>query len=164
MSYADALPLLLKVEGGYQLTDPPEGPTFAGILQTTWFNYLRQRNETYHWPPKIEDVGSFYANEFWIPRHCDELPHPADTVALQMLANLPPYTGNRLLQCALQVDPDGMIGPKTRAMFTAIPAMDLAERILVAQAAHYCANSASWAFRGLINRVTIVRDFLKRGG
>jgi lysozyme family protein len=162
--YSSALQLLLKLEGGYALTSPPEGPTFAGILQATWHVYLTQKGQPYHWPPTPEEVGSFY-NEVWMERFCDEMPDPVGVAALQMLVNLPFDAGNRVLQCALEVIPDGEIGPVTkRAFLDSGPAIDLAERILVAQSAHYCATPDNPNFTGLMNRVEIVREFLNAMG
>jgi lysozyme family protein len=163
MSWESALHLWIDVEGGFVLTNPPEGPTWCGALQTYYFQWCAKVGRDATWPPTQEAHASYLYDEIWTPHHCGEVPDPADAVAFQMFGNLPWKAGNQTLQIALTAYPDGVIGMATLASIRLWDARELAQRIVVAQTAHYVATNevGKGNFDGLIlGRIGKVRKFL----
>lgn len=166
MSWASALQLLISCEGGFILTNPPEGATFAGVMQKYYQLWCAQNSRPPTWPPTPDAVGAYYQAAYWTLYHCGDLPEPADAVALQCVVNLPWLAAHQALQIALGVYPDGDIGPATLAAIKMWHPNDLADRILVAQIMHYCDNNTVGLgnFDGLVTgRIAKVRKFLAGG-
>jgi lysozyme family protein len=163
MSWTAALALLIQCEGGYVSSSPPEGATFAGVLQRYYTAWCQQKGRVSTWPPTQEAVASYYYDAYWTPYQCGALPEPADAVALQCVVNLPWQAAHQALQIALGVYPDGDIGPVTLAAIRNWSADELCERVLVAQIMQYCcANTVGLGnFDGLVvGRIGKVKAFL----
>ncbi len=163
MSWNAAIKLLVDCEGGFVLTNPPEGPTFAGVIQRYYVAWCAQHGRSPVWPPTQEGVASYYHDAYYTPCHCDAFPDPADAVALQLVANLPFQHAHQALQIAVGAYPDGDIGPQTLAMIRHWQARELCDRLIAIQTMHYAdTNPIGGAnFKGLvITRIAKVKTFL----
>ena len=159
MSWTNALLLLLDLEGGYQQTEPPEGATFAGIMQKYYEPWCDRTHHDKSWPPSKANVATYYYDAYWAEYHCPEFPAPADSVALQLVVNLPPERSRQCLQIAMGVYPDGVFGAKTLGAIRNYHPSDLVDRLLVAQEMHYFDTHSIGdpVIKGLFNRTQKVR-------
>lgn len=146
---------VLRLEGGYA-DDPrdPGGPTKFGITRATLSHALGR-------PATAEDVaalsperaGDIYRQAYWAPVRCGELPAGLDLVVFDAAVNMGPPTAARLLQQALAVEPDGVVGAATlaaaaRASATeAIGAMSALRRDRYRGLAGFSAFGAGWLRR-----------------
>ena len=60
-----------------------------------------------------EDAESIYHRDYWQPIHGDNLPDGLDLLLLDCAINQGPVTAIKLLQRALRIQADGLIGPMT---------------------------------------------------
>ncbi|MFV1530507.1 MULTISPECIES: glycoside hydrolase family 108 protein [unclassified Phaeobacter] len=144
-----------QIEGGY-VNDPrdPGGETNFGISKRSY--------------PKVnikeltrEDAIAIYKRDYWDACKCDELPPEIAVAVFDCAVNQGTGIGARLLQKALRVTADGIIGPKTLA---AAHRADTAELVLdflswrLRRYAH-TANSTTY-MRGWSKRVLYLLNFL----
>lgn len=128
-----ALRFIIAVEGGISNDkDDRGGLTGFGVTQGTYNQYRRWK----HWPlrpvteisdDEIEDV---YLSLFWGPLRCEDLPEPVDLVVFDSGVQHSPHTAAKLLQTAVGVTADGLIGPNTLAACADAHADDLALAII----------------------------------
>jgi len=104
-----AIAFVLKAEGGYTL-DPNDrgGETNFGISKRSYPN-LDIKNMT------EEKAKAIYKTDYWQACHCDELPSPVAIAVFDSAVNQGTGAAQRMLQIALGVDVDGIIGEKTIA-------------------------------------------------
>jgi lysozyme family protein len=163
VSWTSALQLVVSCEGGFVLSNPPEGATYAGVMQKYYVLWCQQHGRNPVWPPTQEAVASYYHDAYFTAYHCDAFPDPADAVALQLVVNLPYQHAKQALQISVGAYPDADIGPLTLAAIRNWPARELADRLVCAQLMHYCDTNPIGGdnFRGLVQaRIGKVRAFL----
>jgi lysozyme family protein len=176
MSFQKAFPLLMYCEGAWKdntIVGDPGGETFAGITRQTWTDYCENNKIDDVWPPLHVGVMTFYETEYWKPMHCDQMPEPIDAVYLQLAINLPYKAINgvhrpvsaQLIQNSVGAWPDGELGPDTLQRIRTMQPLDVVDRLLVAQLTHYTDvhSPSDNVFKGLIDRVTKVREYLGKG-
>ena len=156
MRFARALQHVLKLEGGY-VNDPrdPGGATNRGITQRTYDAWRRERGLPPRDVRQIEEreVAEIYFERYWKACRCEELPPPLDVLVFDAAVNQGPAVAVRLLQRALGVAVDGVVGPQTiRAAQTAdldeIVPLYLAERALhYVRLAHFDRFGRGWLKR-----------------
>lgn len=124
-----AFALVIGAEGGY-VNDPrdPGGETKYGITKRQYPG-ADIKNLT------IEGAKTIYAADYWLPAKCDKLPWPLSAMVFDTAVNQGGGTALKLLQRALGVPQDGVIGNNTmlaigRADQKELCAMFLAERAL----------------------------------
>lgn len=102
-----AIAFVLKEEGGYTV-DPNDhgGETNFGISKNRYPN-VDIKNLT------VEDAKALYKKDFWEFCHCDELPSPLAIAVFDGAVNQGERTSIKMMQIALNVTVDGLIGPKT---------------------------------------------------
>ena len=61
----------------------------------------------------IDDAKALYRRDYWQPLHGDSLPPGLDLLMLDCAVNQGVVTAIQLLQQALRIQDDGIIGPKT---------------------------------------------------
>ena len=61
----------------------------------------------------LADAQALYRRDYWQPLHGDVLPAGLDLLLLDCAINQGPTTAVKLLQQALRIQDDGLIGPKT---------------------------------------------------
>jgi lysozyme family protein len=99
-------PILAEEGGLSRHPDDPGGLTKYGISQRSY--------------PKLNiaaltlaNAEELYRNDYWLPIHGDQLPDGLDLLMLDCAINQGPQTAIKLLQHALQIQADGLIGPQT---------------------------------------------------
>jgi lysozyme family protein len=104
-----AVKFVLDHEGGVA-DDPLDsgGLTKWGISQAS-YPTLDIRSLT------REDARQIYYNDYWLKCKCSELPAPLSLLLFDGAVNQGPSAAVRMLQRALGVRPDGVIGPETIA-------------------------------------------------
>lgn len=150
---------VLKAEGGFvDRGDDPGGPTNLGITSQTLAEYLRR-------PVNIEDVrgltrasvAPIYEALYWTPIGGDSLPAGVDLMLFDCAVNQGVGAAVHLLQTAVGVPPDGVIGPVTLAA----PALRYPKAVIwklsTARLERYRANPHVNTFgRGWMNRLAAV--------
>jgi lysozyme family protein len=129
-----ALAHVLNMEGGYT-DDPadPGGPTNFGI---TLADYAQSRGATLNAASReslivglrhisADDVRAIYIARYWLPAHCADLPSPIALFHFDCAVNMGVGTASRMLQTALGVMIDGVIGPDTLAAARAADPVNL---------------------------------------
>lgn len=121
------LPLLLKHEGLW--SDHPEDPggaTMLGITLRTysaWLGRQATKEELRNIPN--EHVRAIYKSAYWDKIRGDDLPIGVDYAVFDMAVNSGPMRAATVLQRALGVTADGVIGPKTMQAAMVSPAAGL---------------------------------------
>jgi lysozyme family protein len=129
MTFDEALPIILKHEGGATVTDDPRDPgglTKYGISQRA-FPTLDIRDLT------EADAAAIYRRDYWDRAKCDSLPSHLRLVMFDMAVNMGVGKAVLLLQKACGVAQDGVIGPNTIRAAERLPdalARVSAERVL----------------------------------
>lgn len=102
-----AINRVLKTEGGY-VNDPSDkgGETKYGISKR-WYPERDIANLT------ISDAAEIYYEKYWLKNECQFLPPCFALMLFDCAVNLGGLFARQALQKALNVKPDGVIGPKT---------------------------------------------------
>lgn len=141
MKFDRAFELLIGHEGGYTTNRNDRGnwtggKVGVGILKGTKFGIaantypnLDIKNLT------VEQAKEIYLRDFWKKARCDELPHTVRFDVFDIAVNSGVKRAHILLQRALQVTDDGIVGVKTKAALSKYDPEQLlmrlaAERIL----------------------------------
>lgn len=108
-NFDKCMDFVLRMEGGDAAENDPNdsgGLTKFGISQKAYPN-LDIANLT------KEAAIELYRKDYWNPCSCDDLPYPLCLCVFDCAVNQGVSKSKRLLQMALGVDVDGIIGPKT---------------------------------------------------
>ncbi len=116
MTFETALPLILAHEGGY--SDRPAdrgGPTKQGVTQAVYDAYRARSGAAVRSVRDIEgsEVADIYKTQYWQPAGCDPLPEKLALCVFDSAVNHGVRKAKVLLQRALGVNDDGVIGPST---------------------------------------------------
>jgi len=117
---------VLRMEGGYA-DDPrdPGGETKFGVTRTTLSEALgRPASAGEAAALSMAEAGEIYRRLYWAATRCGELPAGLDLLVFDTAVNMGPLTAARLLQEALGVTADGVIGAETLAHACAAPAAE----------------------------------------
>jgi lysozyme family protein len=105
--FEEAVNSILEYEGGY-INDPndPGGETKYGISKRAYpsLNIAAL---------KVEEAKGIYKRDYWDKCRCDELPDGVNFAVFDCAVNQGVKTAILLLQEALKVTADGIIGPAT---------------------------------------------------
>lgn len=129
MTFDEALPIILRFEGGATITDDPRDPgglTKYGISQRA-FPTLDIRNLT------EAGAAAIYRREYWDRAKCDSLPSHLRLVVFDMAVNMGVGKAVLTLQKAVGVAQDGILGANTVRAAERLPdalARVCAERVL----------------------------------
>lgn len=158
MNFEQALRELVLDEGGY--TDDPNdtgnwtgGKTGVGELKGTKYGIsaatypgLDIKNLT------VAQVGEIYRQDFWGPAGCDLVPDPMKyllfSAAVQTSARREPKTAIMMLQRALGVKADGVIGPVTTLAISNADPYQLVARFQGQLLDYLNNNPTKWALYG----------------
>ena len=80
---------------------------------------------------------TIYRDHFWIPARCNDLPAGVDLAVFDCAVNQGMTRARRLLQKALRVDADGILGPKTMVAVWAVRPRWLLMEFMARRAVHY---------------------------
>ena len=122
-----------EIEGGATITDDPDDPgglTKWGISQRAHPG-VDIRNLTY------DQAREIYRADYWLRCRCDLFPPPLAFALFDSAVNQGPTKAIQLLQRALRVYPDGIVGPDTVAAAGGVVGQDLLIEFLSHRALAY---------------------------
>jgi len=172
VSFARSLAAILALEGG-EVNDPddPGGATSRGITQGRYDGFCRQHGRPKKPVPTLTagEVEHFYRMAPWAAVRGDALPWPVNLIAFDAAVNQGEGYAPKLVQWAVGVKQDGVIGPATAAAVKEWEPYWLATRMLWARAHRYVATCRLWEkngkarpwkyLYGWMNRVAEMRRF-----
>jgi lysozyme family protein len=146
MNFERAFAIILNSEGGYS-NDPrdPGKETKYGISSRAYPN-LDIKNLT------IAQAEEIYRADYWDKCRCDEMPEGLKLPLFDSAVNQGSSRAIKLLQTALNLTPDGVIGPRT--MERAHQEAGAAANFLTERVLHYASLPTFPTFgRGWVRRV-----------
>jgi lysozyme family protein len=116
-NFRDCLELVLKHEGGF-VNHPkdPGGMTNLGVTKKVWEDWIGHEVDEKAMralTPAI--VAPMYEMKYWRTSYCEKLPRGLDLLVFSMAVNAGSGRSVKLLQDAIGVVADGVIGPRTMA-------------------------------------------------
>lgn len=159
-NFQKSLELILKSEGGFS-NDPrdPGGTTNLGVTNGSWQAWLKRpvsKTEMRSLTPEI--VAPFYKTQYWDACRCDELPLGIDYAVFDFAINSGTHQASKLLQEALGVNADGVIGPQTLTAVSNYGVSELTELFSEKKELFYRSLRTFAAFgKGWLNRVVDVQ-------
>ena len=158
-NWDEALKHVLKYEGGY-VNHPadPGGMTNLGVTKRVWEEWTgKPATEADMRSLTPAMVGPLYKKRYWDAVRGDDLPSGVDLCVFDCAVNAGVGRASKFLQQAVGVPADGVIGPKTIAAVTAIPADEVIEKFCNLREAHYKSLSTFATFgKGWMNRLNSV--------
>jgi lysozyme family protein len=165
-NFEQALASVLKSEAGFQsdphddgnkLPDGRAGCTNLGVTQAAWETYV---GHPVTWNDMkaltSEKIAPFYKRKYWDVVHGDELPTGVDYMAFDLAVNTGPGRAVKLLQEAIGVTPDGVLGPLSLLAIHNIPAKQMIERFTDTKEKYYKSLNNPTYEHGWLNRVASV--------
>ena len=152
--------MMLASEGGYvNHPSDPGGMTNLGVTKQVWEEWTgRESNEAEMRALTPELVETLYKVRFWDACRCDEMPSGIDYLVFDFAVNAGPSRSSKILQAAVGVPADGVIGPVTLAAVKAIPENELVEKFSQAKEDFYRSLNTFETFgKGWLNRVAAVK-------
>ena len=112
---------------------------------------------------EFDDVVPIYRGRYWDICSCRDMPHGIDLLLFDSAVNQGPSRAKLLLQRALGVTEDGILGPVTLGAIRKIDTQRLADELTAQRAVHYASLQSTFHlgwFRRLIymHRQSLVRD------
>ena len=163
-NWEKALALVLKSEGGY-VNNPrdPGGETNLGVTKKVWEAWVKKSvssDDMKSLTPTM--VAPLYKAQYWDAVFGDDLPNGVDYLVFDFAVNAGPHTSRKLLQRALGVKDDGVIGSITMDKVRKADAKDLINKFSIAKENYYKSLSTFSIFgKGWMNRVaTVQKDAL----
>ena len=160
-NFERCLALVLKSEGGYvnNLADPG-GMTNLGVTKNTyeaWVNRTVDETEMRSLTP--DDVAPLYEHNYWNRVAGNELPVGVDYCVFDAAVNLGPSQAIKLIQRALNVVDDGILGEKTLAASHQRDAAELIEQFSE-EHLQLMQTKKTWATfaKGFQNRIDFVKE------
>jgi lysozyme family protein len=154
-NFRDCLELVLKHEGGY--VDHPKDPggrTNLGVTQRVWEEWIGHpatEKDMRELTPAI--VAPMYEMRYWRTSYCEKLPRGLDLLVFSMAVNAGAGRSVKLLQDAIGVVADGVIGPNTMARINEANVETLIDKFSEARTDYYKGLKLFPVFgRGWLNR------------
>lgn len=147
MSFDKSVNLVLKAEGGYSNNpNDPGGETKFGISKRA-YPTLDIKNLT------LDQAKIIYKRDYWDKIKGDQLPNDVSTVCFDMAVNMGISQAVKLLQKALDVVQDGVIGPNTISAANKANPDSLCQKLTLERIMFYSALKNFTTFgRGWVNR------------
>jgi lysozyme family protein len=164
------LELVLKHEGGY--VDHPKDPggrTNLGVTQRVWEEWVgHEVDEKAMRALTPALVAPMYEMKYWRTSYCEKLPRGLDLLVFSMAVNAGSGRSVKLLQDAIGVVADGIIGPRTMAKINEANVETLIDKFSEARRAYYRGLKLFPVFgKGWLNRTDKERlealDMAKNG-
>jgi lysozyme family protein len=135
MSLNHALYIVLEAEGIFSDdVDDPGGKTKYGITESVAREHGYQGEMINY---TIDRAKQIYIDSYWYPAKCDLLPSPLDIFVFDCAVNQGPGVAVKLLQKALGVAQDGVIGPVTRSRIQSASLSELCALFMADRALRY---------------------------
>ena len=116
MTFDEAIKPLLKREGGYvNHKSDRGGATNHGITQSTFSDWLSRHGQGWRDVKSltVTEAAKIYQDNYWTPAKCDLLPDILREIHFDAAVNHGVIRAAKLLQQAVGVTDDGIIGPAT---------------------------------------------------
>jgi lysozyme family protein len=160
-NFKPSLALVLKSEGGFvNHPSDPGGMTMLGVTKLNWETWVKHpvtEAEMRALTPTL--VEPMYKAKYWDAVKADDLPRGIDYAVFDAAVNMGPGRAAKLLQAALGVTADGVIGRATIAAATAADPAELLEAFSLGKEAFYQSLPTFGTFgKGWLNRVAHVQD------
>lgn len=141
------------LEGGERVTEDPRDPgglTKWGVSQRAFPSLdIRALSR--------DQAMALYDEHYWRRCRCDELPARLALMVFDTAVNQGTGKAARLLQRAVGVSADGVLGPVTMAEVRKQDALDVTERLALLRVEAYFGNGNPAFLKGWINRVIRVQ-------
>jgi lysozyme family protein len=169
-NFRDCLAIVLKHEGGYIFHEKdPGGMTNLGVTKRVWEEWVGHEVDEKAMralTPAI--VAPMYEMKYWRTSYCEKLPRGLDLLVFSMAVNAGSGRSVKLLQDAIGVVADGIIGPRTMARINEANVETLIDKFSEARRAYYRGLKLFPVFgRGWLNRTDKERlealDMAKNG-
>lgn len=123
--------LILREEGGYSDNpNDPGGITNLGVTKLVWEKWVGHPVTASDMAELTPDlVKPLYHDRYWNAIKGDNLPNGVDYTIIDFAVNSGPSKAIKSMQAVLQVDIDGVIGPKTFAAINLTDPLYLCEKI-----------------------------------
>ena len=145
-----AVELILSFEGGYiDHKNDPGGETNYGISKKAYPNE-DIKNLT------KERAAALYKLHYWDTIQGDALPHGLNLLVFDTAVNHGVYKAVTLLQKALNIKADGIIGPATLTALQGAPVSSLIQQIAMSRLLEYQAKNWEHFGKGWSNRLLLV--------
>ena len=159
-NFRDCLELVLKHEGGYvNHPSDPGGMTNLGVTKKVWEDWVGHpvtEKDMRELTPAL--VGPMYEMKYWRTSYCEKLPRGLDLLVFSMAVNAGSGRSVKLLQDAIGVVADGVIGPKTMAKINEANVEALIDKFSEARTAFYKGLKTFPVFgKGWLNRTNTER-------
>ena len=159
-NWPTSLALMLKSEGHFvNHPSDPGGMTNLGVTKKAWEAWVKRpvdEAEMRSLTPEI--VAPFYKARYWNPCKCDELPIGIDYAVFDFAVNAGTHQASKLLQEALSVDADGVIGQQTLTAVANYGVVELTELFSEKKELFYRSLRTFATFgKGWLNRVVDVQ-------
>jgi lysozyme family protein len=102
---------------------------------------------------KKEDVKQLYKRDYWDAVRGDDLPNGVDYAVFDFAINAGPFAARKMIQKALRVNSDGVIGPATLQAIKDANGLDLLKKF---------SNNKEEFYKSLDNFPTYGKGWLKR--
>jgi lysozyme family protein len=149
MSFDKSVELIMYFEGGY-IDDPNDsgGETKYGISKRT-FPEEDIKNLT------IDRAREIYKKHYWDKIQADKMPDGVNTMVFDFAVNAGVYRAIKELQKVLKVTSDGVLGNKTLAAISNMPAKDIVIKYTNRRIMFYAGISSFKHFgKGWVKRAT----------
>ena len=160
-NFPASLALILKSEGGF-VNHPrdPGGMTNLGVTRNVWRDWVkREVDEAEMRSLTPELVTPLYKARYWDACHCSDLVRGVDYAVFDSAVNMGPGRAAKLLQTALGVTADGVIGRATIAAAAAADPAELLEAFSLGKEKFYQSLATFATFgKGWLNRIAHVQD------
>lgn len=137
--FARCLDAVLLQEGGFaDLPGDKGGPTKFGIstpVLTAWRGHPVSRSDV--WNLTKDEAAQIYRERYWAKILGDLLLAGPDLVTFDCAVNQGPGIAARFLQQAVNVTPDGLVGPNTIAALRRANPLDVIDRVSALRRARY---------------------------
>jgi lysozyme family protein len=169
-NFRDCLELVLKHEGGF-VNHPkdPGGITNLGVTKRVWEEWVgHEVDEKAMRALTPALVAPMYEMKYWRTSYCEKLPRGLDLLVFSMAVNAGSGRSVKLLQDAIGVVADGIIGPRTMARINEANVETLIDSFSEARTSFYKGLKLFPVFgRGWLNRTDKERlealDMAKNG-
>jgi lysozyme family protein len=154
-NFRDCLEIVLKHEGGVSNhSKDPGGFTNLGVTQRVWEEWVgHEVDEKAMRALTPALVAPMYEMKYWRTSYCEKLPRGLDLLVFSMAVNAGSGRSVKLLQDAIGVVADGIIGPRTMAKINEANVETLIDKFSEARTAYYKGLKLFPVFgRGWLNR------------
>lgn len=160
MGFDKAFALTVNSEGGFGNDSRDKGNWTSGIVNVGVLKGTKYGISAAAYPNldirnlTLEQAKAIYLTDYWQAAGCDKLPEVVRFDHFDMAVNSGVFNAKKILQRAVGVEDDGIVGPKTLAAIAAI-APEKLDKNYSAQRLLFICNLSTWPLygKGIVRRV-----------